>query len=168
MAASLLNAGFIHRKIYGNPWLLIFVKILVAFDNSETARKALRFALKLRPIADEFIICYVAPLIVGAGPNFDAYVPPSMYEKNDATAEAIMSSAKEVLEDQKVSATFLKLDAPGEQIARAMTNAAMERGVDIIVTGTRKLSGLSKVLLGSVSSEIIKLSKIPVLVVPPD
>lgn len=144
------------------------MKILIAFDNSETSRKALKFGMTLKLIADEFVICYVAPLIVGAGPNFDAYVPPSMYEKNDVTSEAILNSARELLENHKVNATFLKLDAPGEQIARAMTNAAAERGVDMIITGTRKLSGLSKVLLGSVSSEIIKLSKVPVLVVPPD
>jgi nucleotide-binding universal stress UspA family protein len=143
------------------------VKILIAFDNSEASKKALAFALKMKPIADEFIICYVAPLIVGAGPNFDAYVPPSMYERNDATSEAILNAAKDLLENQNVNATFLKLDAPGEQIARTMTGAAVERGVDLIITGTRKLSGLSKVLLGSVSSEIIKLSQIPVLVVPP-
>ena len=144
------------------------MKVLVAFDNSETARKALKYALNLKPIADEFMICYVAPLIVGAGPNFDAYIPPSVYEKNDVTSESILNTAKELIENENVTATFLKLDAPGEQIARVMTNAASERGADLIITGTRKLSGFSKVLLGSVSSEIIKLSKIPVLVVPPD
>ncbi|WP_162509788.1 universal stress protein [Thermogymnomonas acidicola] len=37
----------------------------------------------------------------------------------------------------------------------------------MIITGTRKLTGLSRVLLGSVSSELIKVSRIPVLVVPP-
>ena len=36
----------------------------------------------------------------------------------------------------------------------------------ICCTGTRRLSGISKFILGSVSSEIIKLSKIAVLIVP--
>ena len=144
------------------------MKILIAFDNSGVAKKALKFALKLKPIADEFIICYVYPLVIGAGPNFDVYVPPSLYQKNDETSDAVLVSAKELMENASVSATFLKLDAPGEQIARVMTNSAKERGVDLIITGSRKLSGISKVLLGSVSSEIIKLSRIPVLVVPPD
>lgn len=144
------------------------MKFLVAFDNSEGARKALKFAVSLKAISDEYIICYVSPLVMGAGPNFDAYVPPSLYRKSDETSDTVLSAARELLEKEHVNATFLKLDAPGEQIARAMANQAKERGVDLIITGTRKLSGISKVLLGSVSSEVLKLSSIPVLVVPPD
>ncbi|MEM0159024.1 MAG: universal stress protein [Thermoplasmataceae archaeon] len=144
------------------------MKVLVAFDNSAVARKALKFALRFKDIVDEYVICYVSPLVVGAGPSFDAYVPPSMYQHARDTSEGVINAAKEIVELEKINATFLKLDAPGEQIARVMTKSATERSVDLIITGTRKLSGLSKVLLGSVSSEIIKLSQIPVLVVPPD
>lgn len=144
------------------------MKFLVSFDNSEGAKKALKFAMKFKGISDEYIICYVSPLVMGAGPNFDAYVPPSLYKKSDETSDVVLNAAKELIEKENVNATFLKLDAPGEQIARAMANQAKERGVDIIITGTRKLSGFSKMLLGSVSSEVVKLSTVPVLVVPPD
>lgn len=144
------------------------MKFLVAFDNSEGAKKALKFAMSMKALSDEYIICYVSPLVMGAGPNFDAYVPPSLYKKSDETSDVVLNAAKELIEKENVSASFLKLDAPGEQIARAMANQAKERGVDMIITGTRKLSGISKMLLGSVSSEVVKLSTIPVLVVPPE
>ena len=42
-----------------------------------------------------------------------------------------------------------------------------EKGINLIVTGTRKLHGFSKLILGSVSSGIIAHSNIPVTVVPP-
>lgn len=144
------------------------MKFLVAFDNSDGAKKALRFAMNMKGISDEYVICYVSPLVMGAGPNFDAYVPPSLYKKSDETSDVVLSAARELIEKENVNATFLKLDAPGEQIARVMANQAKERGVDMIITGTRRLSGISKMLLGSVSSEVVKLSSIPVLVVPPD
>ena len=146
----------------------MLMKFLIAFDNSDGARKALRYSMNFKSISDEYIICYVSPLVMGAGPNFDAYVPPSLYKKSDETSDVVLEAAKEMVERESVNATFLKLDAPGEQIARAMATQAKERGVDLIITGTRRLSGLSKMLLGSVSSELVKLSSIPVMVVPPD
>lgn len=144
------------------------MKFLIAFDNSDGARRALRYSMNFKGISDEYVICYVSPLVMGAGPNFDAYVPPSLYKKSDETSDVVLEAAKEMIERESVNATFLKLDAPGEQIARAMANQAKERGVDLIITGTRRLSGISKMLLGSVSSELVKLSSIPVMVVPPD
>lgn len=144
------------------------MKFLIAFDNSDGAKKALRYSMSFKGISDEYVICYVSPLVMGAGPNFDAYVPPSLYKKSDETSDVVLEAAKELIEKENINATFLKLDAPGEQIARAMANQAKERGVDLIITGTRRLSGFSKMLLGSVSSELVKLSEIPVLVVPPD
>lgn len=143
------------------------MKVLVAFDNSNASREALKFALKMKSIVDEYIITYVTPTVIGAGPTFDSYVPPSVYQRQEETAESVIALARELLEPEHVNATFLKLDASGDQVARVMIKAAEERKVDLIVTGTRKLSGISKVLLGSVSSEIVKLSDIPVLIAPP-
>ncbi len=144
------------------------MKVLVAFDNSDVARKALHFSLKFKDIFTEYIICYVSPIAVGTGPSFDAYVPASMYQQGESGNDEVMESARSMVESISIQATYVRLDSPGEQVARVMVKAAEDRGVDLIITGTRKLTGLSKVLLGSVSSELIKLSKIPVMVVPPD
>ena len=143
------------------------MKFFIAFDNSEGAKKALKFAMKFKPIADEYVICYISPLIIGAGPTYGSYTPPTVFSKSDNASQEVLNSAKELIETENVNASFLGLEASGDQIARVMTNAALERGADVIITGTRKLSGLSKVFLGSISSEIVKLSTLPVLVIPP-
>lgn len=44
---------------------------------------------------------------------------------------------------------------------------AKENSIEMIVTGTRKLKGFEKIILGSVSQALITESHIPVLVVPP-
>jgi len=143
------------------------VRILIAFDNSSASREAMKFALKLKPIVDEYLIVYVTPTVVGAGPTFDSYVPPSVYVKQEESADKVLKEAKDFVESEKINARYLQLDSSGDQVANVMVRAAKENNVDLIVTGTRKLSGLSKVLLGSVSSELVKLSRIPVLVAPP-
>lgn len=143
------------------------MKILVAFDNSSASREAMKFALRLKPIVDEYLIVYVTPTVVGSGPTFDSYVPPSVYVKQEESADKVIKEAKEFVESEKINARFLQLDSSGDQVANVMVRAARDNSVDLIITGTRKLSGLSKVLLGSVSSELIKLSHIPVLVAPP-
>ncbi len=143
------------------------MKVLIAFDNSQASKNALNFALKMRPIVDEYYIAYVTPTVIGAGPTFDAYVPASVYQRQEQTADNVLKSAQELMEKRGVTATFLKLDASGDQVARVIVNTAKENGADLIITGTRKLAGLSRVLLGSVSTEIIKLSEVPTLVAPP-
>lgn len=143
------------------------MKVLIAFDNSQASKNALNFALKLKPVIDEYFIAYVTPTVIGAGPTFDAYVPASVYQRQEQTADNVLNIARELLEKKDLTATFLKLDASGDQVARVIVNTARENGIDLIITGTRKLTGLSRVLLGSVSTEIIKISEIPTLVAPP-
>lgn len=143
------------------------MKVLISFDNSQAARNALNFAIKMKTIVDEYYIAYVTPTVIGAGPTFDAYVPASVYQRQEQTADNVLKAAQELTEKTGITATFLKLDAAGDQVARVIVNTAREHGVDLIVTGTRKLAGLSRVLLGSVSTEIIKISEVPTLVAPP-
>ncbi|MGC8610103.1 MAG: universal stress protein [Thermoplasmata archaeon] len=52
-------------------------------------------------------------------------------------------------------------------IGSAIVKYANEENVDVIVTGTRKLKGIEKLIMGSVSQTIISESSKPVLVVPP-
>ncbi len=52
-------------------------------------------------------------------------------------------------------------------VGSAIIKFASEEKMDIIVTGTRKLKGFEKLIMGSVSQSIISESSIPVLVVPP-
>lgn len=144
------------------------MKVLIAFDNSDVARKALNFSLKFKDVFSEYIICYVSPIAIGTGPSFDAYVPTSIYQQGESGSDEVLEAARNIISSLPVQATFLRMDSPGEQVARMIVRSAQEKEVDLIITGTRKLTGLSKVLLGSVSSEIIKLSTIPVMVVPPE
>ena len=143
------------------------MKIILAFDGSEGAKLALKFALRFKEVIEKITVLYVTPAVMGSGPTFDSYVPSTVYIKQDEAADKILQIASTMLSDSGVDFDIEKMDATGDQIAKVIVRAAEEKSCDMIVSGTRKLSGLSKVILGSVSSEIVKLSKIPVLICPP-
>ncbi len=143
------------------------MKAIIAFDDSDAAKEALKFSMKFKGVIDEFIIVYVSPSLIGVTPTFDTYIPASVYQRQEETSDSIIESAKKIAGDTSSNLTFVNVDSKGETVPKAIMRTAKERGADIIITGTRKLSGLSKAILGSVSSEIVKLSTIPVLITPP-
>ena len=145
----------------------ITVKAIVAFDGSESSIEALKFSVKLIDSISNLLVLYVTPAVLGAAATFDSYVPSSVYQKQDETAAGIVEKAKAILVASKINSEIINIDSAGDQIARSIVKAAMDHACDLIITGTRRLSGLSKMILGSVSSEIIKISTIPVLICPP-
>ena len=59
------------------------VKILIAFDNSEASKKALAFALKMKPIAN-------VALSAAIGPTYDGEPFPEHYSLPDSERFEIM------------------------------------------------------------------------------
>ncbi len=143
------------------------MKILVSYDGSGGAREALKYALGLKGTTEEYYIVYVIPTIVGISASFDSYIPQSVYEGQDKTANQILEKAKKILDTEDAKYELIKISSNGEDIPKIILTTAREKGVDLIITGTRKLRGFSKLILGSVSSGIIAHSDIPVTVVPP-
>ncbi|MCL4345612.1 MAG: universal stress protein [Candidatus Thermoplasmatota archaeon] len=144
------------------------MNIELAFDNSPSAIKAINFARKMGPVCDLLSIVYVNPGIIRTPTGADTIVPEAVFTDQEKFAEKVEESVKSMMQDSGINYEFLKIDATGDEVARKIVGIAGEKKIDLIITGTRKLSGLSKFILGSVSSEIIKLSNVPVLVVPPD
>ena len=143
------------------------MKILVSYDGSTGAKEALKYALKLKCSVDKYYVVYVVPTKVGISASFDSYIPQSFYEGREKTADQILGEAKNVLDNVETKYELIKISSNGIDIPQNILTSAEEKGIDLIVTGTRKLHGFSKLVLGSVSSGIIAQSNIPVIVVPP-
>ena len=47
------------------------MKILVAFDGSDAAKLALKFAQRLKELTEKLFVIYVTPAVMGTGPTFD-------------------------------------------------------------------------------------------------
>ena len=55
-----------------------------------------------------------------------------------------------------------------DDIARAIVNTANERDVTLIILGLTGKSAFARLLAGNVPVELLKNSRVPVLILPPD
>ena len=147
-------------------------KILVPHDGDQMSDKALMYAAELaKALHSELTILYVIEEIE---------VPPTLLLGNDRIliAKARMSIAKELeqkwntfaqgklklLSSENVRAdSVVKIGHAGEEILQF----AKDNKIDLIVMGSRRLEGVSKVVraIGSVARKVSELAYVPVMIV---
>jgi nucleotide-binding universal stress UspA family protein len=145
---------------------MAFRSILVPVDYSEPSRRALELALSL--VADGGVT------VVHAWDR-PAYVGDQVIAHTDGSrrslTELIRDNAEREMADflARVSSggkTFKHQLITGDPVTAIIAEAS-KPGYDVIVVGTHGRTGMTKLLLGSVTEKLIRLSPIPVLTVPP-
>src|SRR5437868_15495446 len=89
-----------------------------------------------------------------------------MREQEQADGESAISVLREKLEARGVTVQTLLLFS--DDIARAILNTAVEREATMIVLGLTGKNVFARLLAGNVPVELIKNTRIPVLLLPPD
>jgi nucleotide-binding universal stress UspA family protein len=143
--------------------LMLYSKILVAFDGSYAADEALEQALRLNQLLPGSVLKVIHSFDI---PNFvlgEALIMPSGDLNNDiyAEAQAVVERAKALVAPfPNTSVVMIQGDA-----ARTILSEAEAMHSDLIVIGSRGISGIQELLLGSVSHYVVQHADIPVLVV---
>lgn len=139
-------------------------RILVATDFSTTARAGLDWAVEIAKQHDAQIQLIHAFLVPSRATDFIPS-PPDFTEELQAAASARLNEITEGLAETKVSVhSELRLGVPSQVIQEA----AEELAVDLIVMGTRGLTGFKHLLLGSTAQRVVQHAQHPVLTVHPD
>ncbi|TGC11090.1 universal stress protein [Methanolobus halotolerans] len=140
----------------------LYKKIFIATDGSEQNKKAVRHALELaRACGAKLYAGYVVDTAAFASIPMDAGWE-MMYELLEQEAKDTTRSVGEMAEKQSILFESVVLEGhPGPEIVQF----AEEQGMDLIVMGTLGKRGLDHFLLGSVAENVIRNSKVPVLVV---
>jgi nucleotide-binding universal stress UspA family protein len=119
----------------------------------------------------EIILLSIVPSKIHHGDSSGVFGMVSQSYLNDYKKEA-EKWFKEIIDNVKDEETFeigkkIKTDIINSpfSVAAAILNHAEERDVDLIVIGNRGNSGIKKMLLGSVASDIVTYSYCPVTVV---
>jgi nucleotide-binding universal stress UspA family protein len=89
-----------------------------------------------------------------------------MREQEQADGEAAISLLRQRLEERGVDVQTLLMFS--DDIARAVLNTALEREVTLIVLGLTGKNIFARLLAGNVPVELIKNTRVPVLLMPPD
>jgi nucleotide-binding universal stress UspA family protein len=141
----------------------VFQRILVGYDGSENARRALTRAVELaKQSKGELRIVVVADTM-----SYAAYAGGGMYKRfNEQTKENAENSASEALETAKAAGLkdVFASDEEGQPADMILT-LATEYKVDLVVVGRRGMRGVERFLMGSVSTAVINHAKCDVLVV---
>ncbi|MDL5143504.1 universal stress protein [Bacillus atrophaeus] len=147
----------------------MFNKMLVAIDGSEMSAKALDAAVHLaKEQQAELSILHVGREAVVATSSLTGivYVPEHFI---DEIRQEVKKEGLHILENAKAKAaeSGVKAEiiyAQGEPAHEILKNAK-EKGVSLIIVGSRGISGLKEMMLGSVSHKVSQLSPCPVLIV---
>ncbi len=89
-----------------------------------------------------------------------------MREQEQADGEAAITLLREKLQEKGITVQTLLMFS--DDIARAVLNTAAEREVTLIVLGLTGKNVFARLLAGNVPVELIKNTKVPVLLLPPD
>ncbi|MEZ0319775.1 MAG: universal stress protein [Pyrobaculum sp.] len=126
----------------------MYKRILVAYDGSEHAKKAVEHAVGLAKALGSALFV----ITVATDPSQVAL------ERARKTAE---EAAKAIASAGLEAEVEVRNGAPATEIL----NYAEEKEADLIVMGSRGLSAIQRLVLGSVSQAVASRAKVPVLIV---
>ena len=139
----------------------IFRHILVATDFSEASRRALCDALALA--ADSNTQVSVIHVMRPDWRYAALENPPEIDLQRIDMEERLKAFVSAAAVGAKIDKVYVR-QAP---VADAVTSVIKEAGIDLLVIGTRGRGGLSKLALGSVAEELLRVAPCPVMTIGP-
>lgn len=134
----------------------VAARIVVGYDGSEPAQRALDRAAELAGYGTTVTVVSVAPSVYTQG--LEPVADPDDAER----ARSLLAEARDRLALRQVPVATR--DAIGEPAAR-IVETADELGADLIVVGTRNGNALERLVLGSTSTKVLHHAHCDVLVV---
>lgn len=143
---------------------ILYKKILVPVDGSKNSFVALKHAVAIaRSFGSEISILYVSALSSQV-PSYEqvkgAKIPANSSTDPAGFAKTIMTEALKHVPEGVPVQTYNEVGEP----RIAITEFAQHNKCDMIVISSRGLGTIASLLIGSVSSYVVKHSKCPVLV----
>jgi nucleotide-binding universal stress UspA family protein len=138
----------------------MFKKILVAIDGSTYSRLALPAAIEMASkFGSEITVLHVSEHDRGRAAVFTLETP--------AEATVMVGDAVKAVRDAGITANGKLKNVAAGHVAKAIVETAEANGIDLIVMGSRGLSDVLGLMLGSVTHKVMQTADVPVLVVRP-
>jgi nucleotide-binding universal stress UspA family protein len=139
-------------------------KLLIPIDSSDNATRALQHAIRLAkengPVELHIVYAHEPPIVYG---EIAIYMPEEKAkELQRQHSEDILKPAIEMANAAGVKFTSQILIG---DIPKTIVKCAEDLGCDGIVMGTRGMGAIGNLLMGSVATKVIHLTKLPVTLV---
>ena len=146
----------------------MFNKILVALDGSVHAAKALKIAIGLSSRCEAQLLLFHAMQMRPMRAQFEAVMVTSaardVYNKlAQEQAEDILKEAERATSEAGLTDVKRVIRQGGA--AKTLIDVVKEEHVELLVIGTRGLTGLHEITMGSVAHKVTVASPCPVLVI---
>jgi nucleotide-binding universal stress UspA family protein len=141
-------------------------KLLLCYDGSDQATEAIGFAGELFPHGTRATVLYAwEPTAVAvSGGMVPAMIPPDSDEQDKARAMRLAEAGAQHAGSLGLEAAA-RIEETTASAWRTIVDVA-DGEFDVIVMGTRGLSGVASLLLGSCSHHVAQHALCPVLIVP--
>lgn len=148
----------------------LYSKILVPMDGSDYSFKAAEYAIDVgrRYESEIKLISIVASKVrYGASSGVFGAIPPSYLSKYENEAKkwfnrVLIMAEKDGLNIKKIKTNVFTTPL---SIVSAILRYAQKDNSDLIVIGTKGITGFKKMLVGSVASGVVTYAHCPVLVI---
>ena len=145
-------------------------RILVPVDGSENAARAASVAIEYaRKFEAEVFVIHVIAIpahtlaeVEGGIGGLDSSESRQYFTSARQKAKAIVDEVVKSAEAKNVKATGI-IKEYSFSVVETIVDHAAKYNVDLIVIGTRGLTGFRKLLIGSISSGVVNLAHCPVL-----
>jgi nucleotide-binding universal stress UspA family protein len=139
-------------------------KVLVPVDSSDNAMRALEHAIRLAkevPAIELHIVNAHEPPIV--------YGEIAVYLSEEKARDLQRRHSEDILKPAAALAKAAGVKFTTEiligEVARALAHHAEETGCEAIVMGTRGMSAIGNLVVGSVATKVLHLTRLPVTLV---
>ena len=148
------------------------LKIMVAIDGSETSMRAAGYAIAMTKNANNKDVQLIGITILDLGRlSYSFFVAAPSYgskelEEKRQEAKMWLNQLDRLSKENNVPQFKSEIvEDVVSRIGGAIVNYAEKEKVDLIVVGTRGRSGLKRMLIGSVASDILHYAHCPVMIV---
>lgn len=138
----------------------MFKHILVAIDDSPYSKFVVPVAIEMANKFDgEMLVLHVSEHDRGRAVAFSLESP--------ASATMLVADAVNTVRQAGITARGQLKNVAAGHVAKAIVEAAEANGIDLIVMGSRGLSDVQGLMLGSVTHKVMQTTDVPVLVARP-
>ncbi len=138
----------------------MFKNILVAIDDSPYSRFVVPVAIEMaNRFGGEMLVLHVSEHDRGRAVVYSLESPQS--------ATMLVADAVKTVRQAGITARGQLKDVGAGHVAKAIVESVEANGIDLIVMGSRGLSDVQGLMLGSVTHKVMQTTDVPVLVVRP-
>jgi len=141
----------------------MFHRVLVATGGSPWSDKAVEYAIGL--VKDYGLELVILHVIADTPPYFLAEAGTSMDQVLEGNEEAGRRIIAEAAQWAAAAGVQCETELAWGRVAEMICRVAAEQVCDLIVVGSRGLTGLKRLMLGSISNAVAAKARCPVLIV---